>query len=293
MQIKESEPLKNKNTMRIGGTARYFAEITTKEDVKEAHVFAQEKNIPLIILGAGSNTIFADGMIDAFVVRIKSDAISIDGNHVTSGAGKNLATLINELAGQGLDLSTLTGIPGTLGGAIVGNAGQGPKGVWIDSFVKEVEIFQEGEWRTLQKEDCDFAYRESIFKKPEMRGCIIWEAKLDVPQGKPEKIKTTIEELLQKRIETQPHAKTSGSCFAALPDGTPAWKLIDEAGLRGLKVGGIQISEKHANFLINENDASFEDALAVIKEIQEKIPSLKEIEMRIIHSDGTLNVKED
>jgi len=119
-----------------------------------------------------------------------------------------------------------------------------------------------------------------------MRGCIIWEASLKVPKGKPENIRAKIEQLLKKRIETQPHVKTSGSCFAALPDGTPAWKLIDEAGLRGLKVGGVQISEKHANFLINEHDASFEDALAVIQEIQEKIPALQKVEIQLYGLDG-------
>ncbi|MFH1670834.1 MAG: UDP-N-acetylmuramate dehydrogenase [Patescibacteria group bacterium] len=303
MLIKEHEPLGLKTTMRIGGTARYFSELESKEDVEEAYKFAQEKNLPLVILGAGANTIFADGTIEALVVRVKADDVMVSppavsnvelSNYDNLGnvkveAGKNLAILINECAEVGLDLSPLTGIPGTLGGAIVGNAGQGPKGNWIDSFVKSVVIFEDGEWKTLSKEDCQFAYRESMFKKRTSeqanKRIIIWEVALEIPTGEPEEIKSTIEELLKKRIESQPHAKTAGSCFKAA-NGTPAWELIDKAGLRGFKAGGISISDKHANFLINEEEGNFEDVRTIINKVQEKVPELKEVEMRLIGEDG-------
>ncbi|MBU0766272.1 UDP-N-acetylmuramate dehydrogenase [Patescibacteria group bacterium] len=288
MLIKDHEPLGPKTTMRIGGTARYFADLETKQDVEEAYAFAQEKKVPLVVLGAGANTIFADGTINALVVRVKGDDIEIDGNSIRVQTGKNLAILINECAEDGLDLSALTGIPGTVGGAIVGNAGQGPKGTWLDSFVVNVTAFVDGEWKTFSKEECEFAYRESTFKRQStinhQPSTIIWEAILNAPQGKPEEIKSTIQELLKKRMKAQPHAKTSGSCFKAA-NGTPAWELIEKAGLRDLKIGGVHISEKHANFLINE-DGSFEDVAKIIEEVQTKVPELKEVEMRLIGEDG-------
>ena len=115
MMIKEHESLAPKTTMRIGGEARYFAELETKEDVEKTYEIAPKKNITLIALGDGSNTIFADGEINALVVRIKANAVKIEGNKITVEAGKNLAQLVNELAENGLDLSPLTGIPGTVG----------------------------------------------------------------------------------------------------------------------------------------------------------------------------------
>lgn len=308
MIIREHELLGPKTTMRIGGTARYFAELTTKQDVEEAYAFAQKCNLPLIVLGSGSNTIFADEEIDAFVVRITATAVELaqpvtrnpQPATISVESGKNLPMLINELAKLSLDLSPLTGIPGTLGGAIFGNAGQGPKGIWMDHFVESVMIF-DGEWKTLTKEECRFTYRESIFKRwkpltthdsrltisrsPDLP--IIWSATLTIPTGDPATIKSKIEHLLMKRIETQPHQRTAGSCFKAVGE-TPAWQLIDNAKLRGMKQGGVQISEKHANFLISDKGATFEDAVNVVNTVKEKIPENLEVEMRFIENDGFL-----
>ncbi len=297
MLIQELIPLGPKTTMRIGGKARWYADIVTKEDVEEAWKFAKEKGIPLIPLGGGSNTIFADEVIEALVVRIKNETAVIDGNRVTVSAGKILGSLLNELATQNLDLSPLTGIPGTLGGAIFGNAGQGPKGIWIDTFIESVTVFIDGHWKTMTQEECHFRYRESIFKdladsrnqKPETRNqLIIWSAILKIPSRPAADVKAEIERLIKKRIETQPHLKTAGSCFKALPDGTPAWQLIEKAGLRGTKIGGIQISEKHANFLLNVEKGTFEDAIEAVKSIRRQVPQIENVEMRFIAHDGSL-----
>ncbi len=300
MLIQEHVPVGPKTTMRIGGKARWYAEIITKEDVEEAVTFAKQKNLPLIVLGGGSNTIFADDVIEAMVVRMKVEEMRIEGNRVTVKAGKILGSFLNELAAQNLDLSALTGIPGTVGGAIFGNAGQGPKGIWIDSFVESVTAFVDGEWKTFSKDDCHFRYRESVFKDflkaphpnplPEGEGIapIIWEIVLKIPSRPAADVKAEIERLIKKRIETQPHIKTAGSCFKALPDGTPAWQLIEKAGLRGKKIGGIQISEKHANFLLNVEKGTFTDALAITKLIRENVPQIAGIEMRFYGEDGRI-----
>ena len=285
MDIQENVSLRGKTTMRIGGTAKYYADLSAKEDVEAAIKFAKENSIPLIMLGGGSNTIFADGEINALVVRIAASEVSIDGSLVTVEAAKNLPMLINELAADGFDLSPFTGILGTVGGAVFGNAGQGPKGIWIDSFIESVECFVDGSWKTMEKQECAFEYRESVFKK--LNSPIIWSVNLTIPKKDPEEITAEIGRLLQQRLDTQPHVKTAGSCFKAVGD-TPAWQLIDTAGLRETKSNGVHISEKHANFLINDGDATFEDAVNVVKTIDEGISEGLEVEMRFVKEDGTL-----
>ena len=115
---------------------------------------------------------------------------------------------------------------------------------------------------------------------------IIWKVMLNVPSCPEAEVKAEIERLIKKRIETQPHLKTAGSCFKALPDGTPAWQLIDKAGLRGTKIGGIQISEKHANFLLNVEKGTFEDATKITALIKEKVPQIAGVEMRFYDRTG-------
>ena len=285
--IQEFVNIGAKTTMRIGGQAHYYAELETKDDVEAAVAFAREHEIPLIVLGGGSNTIFADGVIEALVVRLKHDAVTVDGNVVRVGAAKNLPMLINELAKVNLDLSPLTGILGTLGGAIFGNAGQGPTGVWIDQYLEEVTVLEEHEWRTFTVDQCGFAYRDSVFKSGPEPSPIIWEATLRLPTVHAKEIQSNIEALLKRRIETQPHVKTAGSCFKAVGD-TPAWKLIDAAGLRGKHVGDVQIAEKHANFLLNTGKATFEDAVRLVQKVKGQVTEELDVEMRFIGNDGAL-----
>jgi UDP-N-acetylmuramate dehydrogenase len=274
--------------MRIGGRARYFAELTTKQDVEEAWRFAVEKKIPMIVLGAGANTVFADGTIQALVVHVLAKEIEVSGNTVRADAGGTLATLVASLAKRDLDLSPLTGIPGTVGGAICGNAGQGAQGTWIDHFVQTVTVFADGEWKTLSKEECAFAYRESIFKHwPTNNPPIIWKATFFVPSRSAGDIEKDIALLLKKRSVAQPNFRTAGSCFKSLPDGTPAWKLIEAAGLKGARTGDLEISSKHANFLINTGSASFDDLLKTVERVRASVPHPLQLEMRLIGEDGS------
>ncbi len=285
--IQEMIPVGTKTTMRIGGTARYFAELTSTDDVEAAYGFCKEEGVPLVVLGGGSNTVFADGVIEALVVRIKAESVYIDDNLVQVETGKNLPMLINELAKKNLDLSPLTGILGTIGGAVFGNAGQGPTGIWIDAYVRDVTVFMEGEWKTFKKEECDFGYRESRFKHGPEHAPIIWDVTMEIPSRPQADIETDIQALLKKRIETQPHVKTAGSCFKAV-GGTPAWKLIDAVGLRGHTVGGVQIAEKHANFLLNIGAAKYADAKGIVDDVKKAIKEPLDVEMRFIENDGSL-----
>lgn len=285
--IQELVPLAGKTTMRIGGKARYYADLQTKDDAEAAWAFATEKDVPLITFGNGSNTVFTDEVLEALAVRIKNDTTIVEGNLVRVSAGKNLAMLINELAKQNLDLSPLTGIPGTIGGAIFGNAGQGPQGVWIDHYVREVTLFDGTSWVVYNREECDFSYRESRFKHGPQHSVILWEVLLEVPSREQMDIEADVQILLKKRIETQPHIKTAGSCFKAV-GGTPAWKLIDAAGLRGTTIGGVQIAEKHANFLLNTGTATYADAKAIVEKVKSSISEPLDVEMRFIEPDGSL-----
>lgn len=283
MQIQELIALAPKTTMRIGGSARYYAELHTQGEVEEAWHFAQEKGIPMIALGAGSNTIFADGTIEALVVRVLARNIEVNGNTVRVEAGAPLATLVTQLAQRGLDLSALTGIPGTIGGAVFGNAGQGPQGIWLDHYIQTVVVFVEGEWKTLAREECDFRYRESVFKR--MHFPLIWKATLSIPSRKTEEIEQDIKLLLQKRTVAQPFSRTAGSCFKATNEG-PAWKLIEAAGLKGFQVGDLRVSDKHANFLINTGKGTFADARTLITTIRERTQAPLELEMRFVDELG-------
>lgn len=271
--------------MRIGGSVRKYAMLKTQEECEQAMLRATEWKLPLCVLGSGSNTIFADSIVDVFAVQIGNTAVDIRGNRVTVGGGKNLAMLVNELAAKGLDMAALTGIPGTIGGALFGNAGQGPKGIWIDTYVVSVTALVDGSWKTLSKDECRFRYRESFFKDHPTPS-IIWSAELDVPSRPASQVQASIQALLQKRIETQPHLKTAGSCFKAV-GGIPAWQLIDTAGLRGLRIGGVEVSTKHANFLLNAGNATYADAKAVVDKVRQAIPEHLEVEMRFIERDGS------
>jgi len=295
MQIHNLVPLGPKVTMKIGGKARYFADLKTPKDAEEAHEFAQKQNLPLIALGAGSNTIFADGIIEAVVVTVKANAFEVNGSVVRAEAGLPLATLVTKLIAHGLDLSALTGIPGTVGGAIFGNAGQGPQGVWLDHFVDRVTAFVDGEWKSLTRSECQFKYRESIFKHwpPSSKlqapnSPLIWEVLLEVPKRPKAEITADIDRLLKRRLEAQPFARTAGSCFKALPDGTPAWKAIEAAELKGKKIGGVGVSEKHANFLISQEGGTFADTLSLVAEVREKTKLPMELEMRLIDEEGKI-----
>jgi UDP-N-acetylmuramate dehydrogenase len=149
----------------------------------------------------------------------------------------------------------------------------------------EVEVFDGGSWKTFKRAEGGFGYRDSVFKK--MPGVLIWEAVFSPPRRPSAEIEAEIKKLLQHRKEAQLFGRTAGSCFKGLPDGTPAWKLIDAAGLRGLKSGGVQISEKHANFLVNfDGKGTFSDAVAIVDKVRSSVPQLKGVEMRFVESDG-------
>lgn len=254
---------------RLGGPAEVLFRPEDTEDL--AHFLAQiEENIPVTILGVGSNILVRDGGIDGVVIRLGRGfaGVKIRGDHVEAGAGAlcfNVAMAAQQAGIGGLEF--LSGIPGTIGGALQMNAGA--YGGDVASVLIEAEaVDQSGSLHRLLPEDIGYVYRgntlpeDMIFTKGIFKGV--------AGQDKAE-IQAKIDDITSKRGETQPiKSRTGGSTFKN-PQGQKAWELIDRAGCRGLKMGGAQVSEQHCNFMINTGDATAKDMEMLGEEVRQKV----------------------
>jgi UDP-N-acetylmuramate dehydrogenase len=287
LKIKEKIPLKEYTTFKIGGPARYFFVAKSKKDLKNAILWAKKKKLLFFILGGGSNVLFSDKGFNGLVIKIQNTRYEIRNTKIVAEAGVPLQKLVLETAKKGLSgLENLAGIPGTLGGAIWGNAGA--FGREIRDLVEEVKVLEVKGSRLkvkrLKNKECEFGYRESVFKRK--KNWIILEATLKLKKGKRKEIEEKIKEILRLRKEKQPlEFPSAGSVFKNVPvekvpkeirekfkeeikDGfLPAGVLIEAAGLKGFQIEGAKISEKHANFILNVGEAKASD----VKELMEKI----------------------
>ncbi len=262
-----SEPLARFTTFRIGGPADFYFEPEDKEDLLNLIKYLKEINYPFIIIGNGSNVLISDEGFRGVAINLESgfNQINVNGNRVYAESGIRLSKFVDTCIEHSLvGVENLAGIPGTLGGAILMNAGA--YGGEISDYILTVEVLHDNDYKFLQKEDCGFAYRKS-----NLEGKIIISAEFELPTGDKEKAKERRKELLLRRNETQPvEFPNAGSIFKN-PSGDYAGRLIEEAGLKGLVIGGAKVSEKHANFIINFNNASAKDVIALMKIIQEKV----------------------
>lgn len=269
--LRQNFDLSKTNWLRVGGPAQYFFKAENTQDLSD---FLKQLpgEIPVTVLGVGSNIIVRDGGIDGVVVKLGRGftECSVQGSDFKVGAGMldinvSLYAAENEITG----LEFLSGIPGTIGGAVKMNAGA--YGRDISQVLVAAEIVErDGTICTLNNAELGFSYRNS--KLPE--GAIVTSAVLRGEAGDRDEIVERIEEINQKREETQPiRTRTGGSTFKN-PDGHKAWELIDKAGCRGLTVGGAQMSELHCNFMINTGNATAADlenlGEEVIKRVFEK-----------------------
>jgi UDP-N-acetylmuramate dehydrogenase len=291
IKTREKIPLKEYTTFKIGGPARYFFVAKNKEDLKNAILWAKKKKLSFFILGGGSNVLFSDNGFNGLVIKMQNTKYKIRNTKIVAGAGVLLQKLVFKTAKKRLSgLENLAGIPGTLGGAIWGNAGAFKRE--IGDLVEEVRVLDVGtsklEVKKLKKEDCKFGYRNSIFKR--RKNWIILEATLKLERGKKKEIKEKIKEFLKLRKEKQPlEFPSAGSIFKNVPiekvskkirekfkekikNGfLPAGALIDAARLKGLQIGGAKISEKQANFILNVKNAKAKDVFALIEKIKRDI----------------------
>lgn len=269
-KVLEQEPMARHTTFRIGGPADYFVELGSIEQIRAAIQVCREENLPWFVLGRGSNLLVSDKGYRGVILSIYKDfqKTEIQGETVTVQAG----VLLTTLSGKVLDASLIglefaSGIPGTIGGAVVMNAGA--YGGEMKDIVRKVTVLdQDGEVRTLTCGEMQFGYRTSLAKK---KGYIVLGAELTLKQGEKEKIREEMQALKAKRIEKQPlEFPSAGSTFKR-PEGYFAGKLIMDAGLRGAAVGGAQVSEKHCGFVVNTGNATAADVRELMRQVQGKV----------------------
>ena len=286
-QIWINEPMKKHTTIQIGGLAEYFIKIKTVKQLKSILCYATENKIPITVIGNGSNILVSDEGIEGITLQIQIEGIELQnqGNkiEVKVGAGVKLGMLAQKMLQQEITgLEELSGIPGTIGGAVVMNAGaHGKEMKDIVTYVKCVDY--QGKEKKFLLEQLEFEYRTSIFKKEEY---IITEIGLQFIRGKKEEIKQKMEEYTKYRKEKQPiEYPSAGSTFKRGTDFITA-KLIDEAGLKGYCIGDAEVSTKHSGFIINKGNATAKDVLqlvdAIRKIIKQKFDKNIELEIEII-----------
>lgn len=287
-RIKQNEPMKNHTSFKIGGPAEFYIKIKSIEELQKILKFAKKENIKITIVGNGSNILVSDKGIDGIVIRtnlkeIKIKDIEQNKVEITVDDATPIGFLAQKLLKEDITgFEEISGIPGTIGGAILMNAGA--HGKEIKDIVTEVTaIDYEGKIHKFTNEESEFTYRHSKFSEGNY---IILQAKMVLEKGNAKDIKAKMDEYAQYRKEKQPiEYPSAGSTFKRGTDFITA-KLIDEAGLKGYSVGGAKISEKHAGFIINTGNATAQDVLDlakyVIDKVYEKFGKKIEFEIKIL-----------
>lgn len=289
-RVKQSESLAPFTTYKIGGPAKYYFRAESADDVKNAVIAANELKIRFFILARGSNVLVADQGFDGLVIHNKSRSCYAVENGIIVDAGINLSQLANfakEYSLTGIEFAA--GIPGSLGGAIRGNASAWGRGIQ-DVVVKVVVINEVGKIAERNNQACQFQYRDSIFKH---NNEVILSAELQLKKGNQEAIQKEIERVVNEKKEKQEFNLPSAGCVFKNPISNfnqlelerkkidpavinesgkiPAAYLIDEIGLKGKNIGGAVISDRHANFIVNTGNATAENVIMLIGIIKQKV----------------------
>lgn len=277
-EVLEWVDLKKYNTYGIGGKAKYLIK-PFKDKVGDLLNYLDNSNINWYILGKGSNVILPDNDFDGAIISLENlNEIVIKDDVCSVGSGVLLSNLVNKSLDNGfVNLAPLMGIPGALGAAILGNVGAYGKEIF--DFVKDVTFIDESnKVVTLPKEKIDHRYRYTEFKNKKV---IILGATLLLEKGNVEEARNIIKENLLKRKNSQPlEFRNAGSVFKN-PDGAAAGKLIDDAGLKETTVGGAMVSAKHANFIVNFNNAQSSDIIGLINLIKKEIKKIYNIDLEL------------
>nr|WP_308650517.1 UDP-N-acetylmuramate dehydrogenase [uncultured Agathobacter sp.] len=281
LSLLQDEPMKKHTTFRIGGPADYYAEPDVSQISKLIEI-AKACDMPVTVIGNGSNLLVGDKGIRGLVIGIgkglseievteavaQQSTVQGNGHVITVGAGAILAAVAAKAAEASLSgLEFASGIPGSVGGAVVMNAGAYGgeiKDVLIDATV----LTAEGELKTVTRDELDLSYRHSIV--PE-KGYIVLSARFMLTPKPQDEIKSYMAELRAKRVEKQPLEYPSAGSTFKRPEGYFAGKLIMDAGLRGYSVGDAQVSGKHCGFVVNKGEATAADVLTLIKDVQETV----------------------
>ena len=269
-QVLFEEPMKRHTTFRIGGPAEIFVMPKTTEEVKKTLEICRQEEIPYFVLGNGSNLLVSDKGYRGVIIQMdrNMEEITVEGTEIRAAAGALLSSIA--VAARRASLAGFEfagGIPGTLGGAVVMNAGA--YGGEMKDVLKEVTVMtQEGEVREIPAEELEMGYRTSIVKKA---GYLVLGATISLKKGNIEEIKALTKELSEKRTSKQPlEFPSAGSTFKR-PEGYFAGKLIMDSGLRGCQIGGARVSDKHCGFVINTGNATAKDVVELMNHVQEAV----------------------
>ena len=278
VEILVAEPMKNHTTFRIGGPADALALPKTPEEVAEVVRFCHEHAQPYYVLGNGSNLLVSDEGYRGLVLQLyrNFNDIQVNGETITVQSGAMLAAVARTAYQTGLTgLEFASGIPGTIGGAVVMNAGA--YGGEMKNVLKEVTVLtKEGEVLVIPAKALELGYRTSVIPK---NGWIVLGAVVQLKKGDQEQILARMEELKEQRITKQPlDLPSAGSTFKR-PEGYFAGKLIMDAGLRGFTVGGAQVSEKHCGFVVNRGNATAADVWELICEVKRRVKEMTGVEL--------------
>ena len=278
-EVKEFVDLKKYNTYGIGGISKYLVMPEDIDDLSSLIKYLNKEGIPWYVLGGGSNVILPDEDFDGAIIKLdKLNRVVIDNDIIIAESGVSLGMFVNTLLDHGfVNYAHLMGIPGTLGGAIVGNAGA--YNVSIFDYLISVSIIDaDGNKKILNKEDIKYDYRYTEFKG---KNSIVVAASFKGIYGDVALVREQIQLNLEKRRNTQPlEYKNAGSVFKNPPEYSAGY-LIDHAGLKGLTVGGAKVSEKHANFIINYDNATSRDIIKLIGIIKNTVEDKFNIELNL------------
>lgn len=256
-------------TMRTGGPAALFAEARNAQQLARVHQWAQEKGLPLLILGNGSNLLIADSGFDGLVIHLGRalSEVSVFANTLTAQAGASLAAAARAAAQASLTgLEFAAGIPGSIGGAVCMNAGA--YGGEIAQVIVSARVLTPEGVRTVSKEELTLGYRSSAVMQS---GWVVLEATFELTPSNPDQIKATMADLAARRREKQPLQYPSCGSFFKRPVGYYAGALIEQAGLKGYRVGDAQVSEMHAGFVINRGHATSSEIYHLMQDVQRRV----------------------
>jgi UDP-N-acetylmuramate dehydrogenase len=282
------EPLANHTTYRVGGKAECMVCPDSSEGAAWIFGYAKKESIPLTILGAGSNVIAPDAGIAGIVLKLQNRSARLDfpGNKmIAADTGVTLIDLARAAAEKGLrGFEPIAGIPGTVGGAVFMNAGT--KDGDTGSLLEEVEVVTgNGRKRSFSADELSFGYRTSAFQKTDW---LILRAIFRLQEGSPESIREGIEKIFAERQEKYPLDEPNAGSVFKRPPGDYAGRLIEEAGCKGLTVGGASVSRQHANFIVNSGNATASDILELISTMRQRVYDMSgvylELENEILSS---------
>lgn len=266
----ENVEMKSHTSFRVGGKARYFAKPESAEEVALSKDFAKENGLPLFVLGRGSNVVVSDAGFDGVIIQLGKpfSQFKFDGETLSAGAGASLSALARACATLGLSgLHLLAGIPGSVGGAVSMNAGA--YGQEISKTLEAVQFLgEDNAIREFSAEECLFGYRSSAFRESAK---ILLSATFSLKRGQAAELLAEQKKVLEERRQKQPLEYPSAGSMFKRPENAFPGALIEQAGLKGLRIGGAEVSTKHANFIVNADNASAEDVYRLSELVREKV----------------------